>query len=68
MTTQTVERRGLHQVIDTLPDEAIAKVIHYIASLREEPNARTLESMQELSEGRGKRYASAEAMFEDLGI
>ena len=31
------------------------------------PNATTLKAMKELEEGKGKRLASAEALFEDIG-
>ena len=31
------------------------------------PNAVTLKAMKELDEGRGKRFASAEELFEDIG-
>ena len=32
------------------------------------PNAKSREAMQELIEGKGKRSASAAALFKDLGI
>ncbi len=32
------------------------------------PNAKSREAMQELAGGRGKRSASAAALFKDLGI
>ena len=32
------------------------------------PNAVTLKAMRELDEGKGKRFATAEELFEDLGI
>jgi DNA-damage-inducible protein J len=32
------------------------------------PNAKSRQAMQELAEGKGKRSASAEALFKDLGI
>jgi DNA-damage-inducible protein J len=32
------------------------------------PNARSRQAMQELAEGKGKRSASATALFKDLGI
>ena len=32
------------------------------------PNADTAEAMQELDEGKGKRFGSAEELFKDLGI
>ncbi len=32
------------------------------------PNAKTRKAMAELDAGKGKRFASAEAMFKDLGI
>jgi len=32
------------------------------------PNARSRQAMQELVEGKGKRSASAAALFKDLGI
>lgn len=32
------------------------------------PNATTLQAMEELEQGKGKRFDSAEELFEDLGI
>ena len=32
------------------------------------PNAVTLKAMKELDEGKGKRFATAEELFEDLSI
>ena len=32
------------------------------------PNATTVRAMNELSEGRGKRFENAEELFEDLGV
>lgn len=32
------------------------------------PNATTRRAMEELDKGKGKRFASPEALFEDLGI
>ncbi len=32
------------------------------------PNPATLKAMKELDEGKGKRFESAEALFEDLGL
>jgi len=32
------------------------------------PNAKTLKVMRELEQGKGKRFASAEKLFKDLGI
>jgi DNA-damage-inducible protein J len=32
------------------------------------PNATTRKAMAELDQGKGKRFASAEELFEDLGI
>lgn len=34
----------------------------------EEPNAESLAAIREIEEGRGVRFNSAEALFEDLGI
>ena len=31
------------------------------------PNATTVEAMRELEEGRGKRFANVEELFEDIG-
>ena len=31
------------------------------------PNAATLKAMKELDEGKGKRFAGAEELFEDIG-
>ena len=33
-----------------------------------QPNAATIEAMEELADGKGKRYASSKAMYDDLGI
>lgn len=32
------------------------------------PNAATLKAMKELDEGKGKRFATTEELFKDLGI
>jgi len=32
------------------------------------PNATTVKAMEELDEGKGKRFGSAEELFQDLGI
>ena len=32
------------------------------------PNAATLEAIEELDEGKGKRFSTAEELFKDLGI
>ena len=32
------------------------------------PNAATVKAMEELDEGKGKRFSSAEELFKDLGI
>lgn len=32
------------------------------------PNTATRKAMQELNEGKGERFESAEALFEDLGL
>ena len=32
------------------------------------PNSATRKAMKELDEGKGKRFDSAEALFEDLGV
>ncbi len=32
------------------------------------PNIATVEAMQELEEGRGTRFESAEKLFEDIGV
>ncbi|MCE2461998.1 MAG: hypothetical protein J4F38_14640 [Pseudomonadales bacterium] len=33
-----------------------------------EPNETTIRAMEELEDGRGKRFESTDALFEDLGI
>ena len=33
-----------------------------------EPNAATFKAMKELDEGKGKRFASLEELFEDIGV
>ena len=32
------------------------------------PNATTVKAMEELDEGKGKRFGSAEELFQDLGV
>ena len=32
------------------------------------PNAATVKAMEELDEGKGKRFGSAEELFQDLGV
>ena len=32
------------------------------------PNATTIRAMKELEEGKGKRFADAEELFEDIGV
>lgn len=32
------------------------------------PNATTIRAMGELDEGKGKRFADAEELFEDIGV
>ena len=32
------------------------------------PNSTTVKAMKELDEGKGKRFGSAEELFQDLGI
>jgi DNA-damage-inducible protein J len=32
------------------------------------PNAQSIKAMKELDQGKGKRFESAEALFDDLGI
>ena len=39
----------------------------YIAR-QETPNAATIAAMEELEQGRGKRFTSADALFKELGI
>lgn len=39
----------------------------YIARA-ETPNAATIAAMEELEQSKGKRFASADALFKDLGI
>ena len=33
----------------------------------QEPNATTIKAMKELEEGKGKRFADIEELFEDIG-
>ena len=32
------------------------------------PNATTVKAMKELEEGKGKRFADADELFEDIGV
>lgn len=45
---------------------------HYLARLANKktkvPNATSLAAMEELQQGKGKRFANADALFHDLGI
>ena len=38
------------------------------AETLQEPNSTTVKAMKELDEGKGKRFSSAEELFQDLGI
>lgn len=42
--------------------------LEFWMSANKEPNAATVEAMQELEQGRGQRFDSVDALFEDLGI
>ncbi|MCL2009940.1 MAG: hypothetical protein FWG71_05265 [Synergistaceae bacterium] len=53
MLTQTAERQGLHQTIDSLSDSAIGKLANYIDFLRYE------ERMEELEEAEDIAYIEA---------
>jgi transcriptional regulator with XRE-family HTH domain len=48
--------------------QRLADILHSIPSHFMTPNAETIAAMKESEEGKGKRFASAEALYKDLGI
>ena len=68
MSTQTTD---LQQAVEGLSDTAKEKVLHFISFLRYEesvrtPNAETIEAIEELRAGKGKKFSSIEALMDDL--
>ncbi|MDR1377370.1 MAG: hypothetical protein LBJ22_07645 [Synergistaceae bacterium] len=81
MTTATVEREELLQIVRDLPERKVSPALSLLHKLREEDdpypddpllignfNEETLEACRELREGRGTTFASAEEMFASMGF
>ena len=75
MSTQTAERRELHQVIDTLPDDSVTAVLGLIRGLRHDtddgylphmPNAETAAAIREGRAGKVKSAATLEEFFAEM--
>ena len=71
MTTQTMERRELYEIIDTLPDadfEKLATFVEFLkyAEARKIPNAETIAAIEELRAGKGKKFSSLDELMADL--
>jgi hypothetical protein len=72
MTTQTAERKELHQVIDALPDHSVMAMLEFVKSLRPNVEAAltgieaTRAAIAEIRAGRGKRFDSIDALMADL--
>ncbi|MDR3166095.1 MAG: hypothetical protein LBU13_11035 [Synergistaceae bacterium] len=74
MSAQTMARQDLHEIIDTLSDNAFEKLASYAVSLKCEDmpvligpmNAETREALEELRAGKGKRFDSVDELMADL--
>ena len=49
------------------PKGPVGKLAFWMTA-NKEPSAASLEAVQELEEGRGQRFDTVDALFEDLGI
>ena len=48
--------------------QIMRELMRFYIARQEMPNAITTGAMKELEQGKGKRFDSAEALFDDLGI
>jgi len=48
--------------------QIVRDLMRFYIARQESPNGVTLAAMEELKKGKGKRFASADALFKDLGI
>ncbi len=48
--------------------QIVRDLMRFYIARQESPNTTTIAAMQELEQGKGKRFASADALFKDLGI
>ncbi|MFA7242643.1 MAG: hypothetical protein WC091_21265 [Sulfuricellaceae bacterium] len=48
--------------------QIVRDLMHSYIACQETPNPATIAAMEELEQGRGVQFATAEALFEDLGI
>ena len=48
--------------------QIVRDLMRFYIARQEAPNVSTIAAMEELDQGNGKRFASADALFEDLGI
>ena len=74
MPRQKKEAYAIFKAVGLKPTQAINLFLRQVA-LRgglpfdiKVPNAETVESMQELKSGRGKKYSSSDDLFKDLDI
>ena len=48
--------------------QIVRDLMRFYIARQEVPNATTVKAMEELEQGKGKRFDSAAALFDDLGI
>jgi hypothetical protein len=73
VTTATLEREELEQVVHRLPDDKVRIALDFIHRLDDideyEPNAETVAAMREAEHPEDlKSYAGIEEMFRDFGV
>jgi hypothetical protein len=75
MTTATLEREELLQVVRDLPDDKLAYTLKLVRNILDEnegdtPNEETIKVLKDIEAGRNLLgpYPTLEAMFKDFGI
>ena len=68
MTTLTVARQELLDVVGSIPENRVIVALDFIKNLRDETtvNAESQAAITELREGKGKRFSTIEALMADL--
>ncbi|MDR3231077.1 MAG: hypothetical protein LBT65_06540 [Synergistaceae bacterium] len=66
MISQNQERQELHRLIDTLSDADVEKLIPWIIFLQGKPNDGTIEAIEELRSGGGRKFHKIEDLMADL--
>jgi predicted nucleic acid-binding Zn-ribbon protein len=73
MTTTTIEREELVQIVRNLPDDKVKSVLNLIQELQDEghePNEETIKILEDSEAGRNLLgpYDTLDDMFKDFGI